>query len=369
MAGIPVFEVVVSTQPGGGPQHVLALARGLRAHDWQPIVAGPAGGALVKRFASTGAECLAMATDRLWPITPLALAREIRRRGVRLVHSHGKGAGLHGRLAARLAGVPAIHPIHGLHYERYPRPVAAAYLALERRLSRYTAVVINVSHAQEAEGVSLRLFTRAQSRVIVNGVDSAALAARALDREAARTALGLPQAARVVGAVARFDEVKRLDIVLRAVGKLDDAGVMAVLVGGGPEEPSLRSLAADLRLGPRVVFPGEIPDAARLFRAFDIFAAPSRKEGMPLAVLEAMAIGLPIVASDIEAHREVLDPATGVLVEGSGPAFAGALRAILGDPERARALADANRARARSRFDEETMVAAVDGVYRGVLGL
>lgn len=369
MAGIPVLEVVVSTQPGGGPQHVLALARGLRAHDWQPIVAGPAGGALVERFASVGVECLAMATDRLWPATPLALAREIRRRGVRLVHSHGKGAGLHGRLAARLAGVPVIHTFHGIHYERYPRPVAAAYLTLERRLSRWTAVVINVSRAQEAEGLSLRLFTRAQSRVIVNGVDSAALAARALDRAAARRVLGLPQAARVVGAVARFDEVKRLDVVLRAVAELDDAGVVAVLIGAGAEEPSLRSLAADLRLGPRVVFPGEIAEAARLFRAFDVFAAPSRKEGMPLAVLEAMAIGLPVVASDIEAHREVLDPAGGVLVEGAGPAFAGALRAVLVDPERARARAEANRARARSRFDEETMVAAVDGVYRGVLGL
>jgi glycosyltransferase involved in cell wall biosynthesis len=144
---------------------------------------------------------------------------------------------------------------------------------------------------------------------------------------------------------------------------------VAVLIGAGAEQRSLRSLAADLRLGPRAVFPGEIMDAARLFRAFDVFAAPSRKEGMPLAVLEAMAIGLPVVASDIEAHRDVLDPATGVLVEGSGPAFAGALRAVLGDPERARALAEVNRARARGHFDEAAMVAAVDGVYRGVLGL
>jgi len=135
---IPVLQVVVSTQAGGGPQHVLAVALGLRARGWRPIVAGPADGALFARFREAGVETLIVRTDRLSPLTLVRLVRAIRGHGVRLVHSHGKGAGLHGRLAARLTGVPAVHTLHGIHYERYPAPARAAYLALERRLSAWT---------------------------------------------------------------------------------------------------------------------------------------------------------------------------------------------------------------------------------------
>jgi len=148
---VPVLHVVVSTEPGGGPQHVLAAAVGLRAHGWRPMVAGPAGGALVERFRGAGIETFPLASDGLSPLTLRRLVALVRRHGVRLLHSHGKGAGVHARLASRLTGVPVVHTLHGIHYERYPPPVRAAYLALERRLSRWTRVVINVSRAQEAD--------------------------------------------------------------------------------------------------------------------------------------------------------------------------------------------------------------------------
>jgi len=126
-AAIPVLHVVVSTQPGGGPQHVLTAAVGLRARGWRPLVAGPAGGALVERFREAGVETLALASDGLSPLTLVRLVRIVRRHGVRLLHSHGKGAGVHARLAARLTGVPAVHTLHGIHYERYPAPARAAF--------------------------------------------------------------------------------------------------------------------------------------------------------------------------------------------------------------------------------------------------
>ena len=75
----------------------------------------------------------------------------MRQRGIRLIHSHGKGAGLYGRVAGRLGGVPAVHTFHGIHFERYAAPARAAYLALERRLSSWTARVVNVSREQERE--------------------------------------------------------------------------------------------------------------------------------------------------------------------------------------------------------------------------
>jgi len=357
---------VVSTQPGGGPQHVLDVAGGLRARGWRPIVAGPPGGALVARYREAGVETVAVRTDRLSPLALLALVRLIRRRDVRLVHSHGKGAGLHARLAARVTGVPAVHTLHGLHYERYRGPARVAYLALERRLSRWTRAVVNVSRAQESEGLALRLFTRAQSRVILNGVEVARLTARALDRWDARTELGLPQEARVVGTAARFDEVKRLDLLVRALAALPAATL--VLIGGGAEGASLRALAARLGVAPRVRFAGEVVDAARLFRAFDVFAASSRKEGLPLAVIEAMALGLPVVATDIAAHRETLGPSAG-LVEATPEALAKRLDEVLTDGGVRARLGAENRTRARSELDARTMLAALEGLYGEILGL
>jgi glycosyltransferase involved in cell wall biosynthesis len=368
-APVAIAQVLVSTRPGGGPQHVLDVVQGLRARGWRPIVVGPPDGPMFGQFGAAGVETVALRTDRLSPLTVLGLVRLIRRHGVRLVHSHGKGAGLHGRLAARLTGVPAVHTLHGLHYERYARPIRAAYLTLERRLSRCSHVVVNVSREQEVEGLALGLFTPGQSRVIRNGVDVAGLAARALDRWDARRALRLEQSALVVGTAARLDEVKRLDLLLRAVEVALPPSFEVVVIGAGPEEARLRGLAHDLGLDRRVTFAGELPGAASLFAAFDVFVAPSRKEGLPLAVLEAMALGLPVVASDISAHREVLGEASAGLTEGTVQALAGRLSAVLSNAELRGRLGAENRTRARSEFDVRGMLDALEGVYREALRL
>jgi glycosyltransferase involved in cell wall biosynthesis len=364
-----VLELVVSTQPGGGPLHVLALAGWLRARGWRPLVAGPHDGAVFERIAESGVEAMELATNTLSLGTLLRLVRLIRERDVRLIHSHGKGAGLYGRLAGRALGVPAVHTLHGLHFEAYGAVGRAAYLRLERRLSRWTRVVINVSRAQEAEGLALGLFTRGQSRVVVNGVDVARLGAAALDRWDARKELGVPASGPVVGCAARFDPVKRLDTLLRAAARVSDPALRVVLIGRGGEERRLRRLAAALGLGDRVVFAGEIPEAARVFPALDVYVAPSAKEGMPLGVLEAMALGVPVLASDIPAHREALGRASSGLVAGDPESVATALGALLADAGAREVLAAEQRTRARSEFDARQMLAAVEAIYGEVLGL
>jgi glycosyltransferase involved in cell wall biosynthesis len=372
MAGstpVAVLQVMVSTQAGGGPQHVLTLASGLRARGWDPVVAAPRDGSLFERFETAGIEIVEVRTNRLRPDALVMLMRLIHGRGIRLVHSHGKGAGLHGRLAARMLGVPAVHTFHGLHFERYPRPLRGVYLALERRLARWTRRIVSVSRAQEAEALELDLFPSAISRVVLNGVDAAALNAGALDRWDARAALGIAAGVPVIGCAARLDEVKRLDVLLQAAAALGRPGLVVAIIGAGAEERRLRALASSLRSGVTVKFAGEIAGAARLFRAFDVYAAPSRKEGMPLAVLEAMALGLPVVASDIGAHREVLGAACEGLVEGTVDGFAAALGRLLTDPAATQAWGAQNRTRARSEFNASEMVSAMDAVYREALGV
>jgi glycosyltransferase involved in cell wall biosynthesis len=171
----------------------------------------------------------------------------------------------------------------------------------------------------------------------------------------------------VVGAVARFDEVKRLDVLVEAVAPLP--GLTLALVGDGPESARLRALTARHALGARVLFAGEVEGAARLLPAFDVYATASRKEGMPLAVLEAMALGLPVVASDIPAHREVLGPASPGLVSGSVEAFTAALDRLARDAALRAALGAQNRTRARSEFEAREMLGALEALYGEVLRL
>jgi glycosyltransferase involved in cell wall biosynthesis len=228
---------------------------------------------------------------------------------------------------------------------------------------------VSVSRAQEREALALGLFSSAISRVIVNGVDVAALTAAALDRWDARAALGLGPAVPVIGCAARLDEVKRLDVLLEAAAAVRRPGLVVAIIGSGAEERRLRALASSLGLGTAVKFAGEIPGAASLFRAFDVYAAPSRKEGMPLAVLEAMALGLPVLASDIAAHRELLGDVCEGLVPGTVDGFAAGLRRLLDDPAAMQAWGAQNRTRARSEFDAAEMVSAMDALYRQALGV
>lgn len=361
---IAVLELLVSSHLGGGPAHVEALVRRLDPAEFAVTVGAPAGGPFVERFRAAGADVVEVAADRLSPRTLARVGRLIRARGAAVVHSHGKGAGLYGRLAARRAGAAAVHTFHGLHYAGYPPGARAAYLALERALARRSHTLIHVSASQAAAARPLGLAPTDRSRVIVNGIDIARVEADALPRARARAELGVPPDGAVLGTVARFDPVKALEVLLEAVPRLP--GATLVVIGDGPEAASLRARARGLGLEARVVFAGARPDAARWFAALDAYVSVSRGEGLPLALVEAMATGIPVIASRVSGHVDtVTDGETGILVPVDDPAaLAAAAAALLGDPARARALGAAGRTRARRDFSVDRMAAEVAEVYR-----
>jgi glycosyltransferase involved in cell wall biosynthesis len=361
---IAVLELLVSSQLGGGPAHVEALVRHLDPAEFAVTVGAPAGGPFLERFRTAGADVVEIAADRLSPRTLTRVGRLIRARGAAVVHSHGKGAGLYGRLAARRAGAAAVHTFHGLHYAGYPPGARAIYLALERVLARRSHTVIHVSASQAAAARPLGLAPADRSRVILNGVDTARLEANALPRERARAELGVPPEGAVLGTVARFDPVKALEVLLEALPRVP--GATLVLIGDGPEAAPLRARARGLGLEARVVFAGARLEAARWFAALDAYVSASRGEGLPLALVEAMATGLPVIASRVSGHVDtVTDGETGVLVPVDDPAaLAAAAAALLADPARARALGAAGRARARRDFSVDRMAAEVAEVYR-----
>lgn len=363
---IPVLELLTTTALGGGPRHVYDLARRLPRDEFEVVVAGPRDGPFFERFGDLGVGRAEVAANRLSARALVATVRLVRRLGVRVIHSHGKGAGVHGRLAARLTGVSAVHTLHGIHYEGYPRPLAALYLSLERQLARWTRTIVNVSATQAAEALALGLCEPARSVTIVNGVDLDAQDRLLADTPIPRERLGLAADLFVLGTVARFDPVKRLDALVGAVRSLNRPGVGLLLVGGGPEGARLRGLAAAARLDGRVSFPGWVDDPARVYPALDLYVSTSRKEGLPYAVLEAMGAGLAVVATDVPGHRDVVRHGeTGLLVPaGDVPALAAAIGALMDDPARRRRLGQAGRTRVRQEFDVGAMVEKTAMIYR-----
>ena len=277
--------------------------------------------------------------------------------------THGKPTGLWGRLAARRVRVPAVVMVHGLHYA-YRQPISSVYLALERHLARHTAAIIHLSESQRLEALSLGIRS-ARDVVIPNGVDVEALRKEALTRANARRVLNLPAGQIVLGAVARLDPVKQTDVLVEMMIHLSEAHRL-VVVGDGAERARLERVVIECRIGHNVQFVGELANAARLLLAFDLFVTASAKEGCPLALLEAMALGLPVVASDISAHREILGLSP-QLAPGQPAPMAEQVRWLLRTgPALRERLGAQNVVTVREQFSLEAMVAAHRKLYEEV---
>jgi glycosyltransferase involved in cell wall biosynthesis len=368
---IRVLHLLVTTSPGGGPKHVFDLVRHLPQDEFEVVVAAPRDGVFFDRFRELGVPIVELPVSRLGARhLPLA-TRLVRAHRINLVHTHGKGPGLYGRLAARAAGVPAVHTFHGIHYGSYSRLGQRLYLALERRLSRLTHTVINVSRSQEVEGLALGLFRPEQSVVVVNGIDIEEMD-RALGQSSVRReTLGLTPDDFVVGCVSRWDPVKRFEILVQAVQRLASRipRLVLLLVGGGGEEDRIRRLVVDTALQDRVIFTGFLANPARVYGLLDLYTATSLKEGLPLALLEAMAARRAIVATDVPGHRDVVVRGeTGLLVPPeNSAALAEAINSLAADPDRRRRMGEAGRQRLLDHFRIEQAVALTVDVYRAAV--
>jgi glycosyltransferase involved in cell wall biosynthesis len=236
-----------------------------------------------------------------------------------------------------------------------------ANLALARLATEAFAVSADLRTHLLAEG-----FPPGAMGVIHNGIDVGPLPSAA-DRQAVRRDLGVDDDALVVGTIARLDPVKHLDALLEAAARartIHPLPVVAVVIGDGPERGVLEQRAAALDLGDHVRFLGRRDDARRWLAGMDVYVNASVSEGISLTILEAMAAGLPVVATRVGGTPEIVDAASGVLVPARDvPALADALVALGADPARRRELGAAARARVESAFSLDRMVAAYRGMY------
>jgi glycosyltransferase involved in cell wall biosynthesis len=312
----PLRVLLVTEAAGGGVgRHFLDLAEGLFARGVQ--VQGVYSTARMDAlFRERLASCV------LPPLTTLEMCRSISPRDAvavpqlvklarrfgpfDLIHGHSSKGGAIARLAARWMGVPAVYTPHAIvtldpTLQSWKRTI---YGRIECWLARRTAALIAVAEEESEHAASLGI-DRAKIHVIPNGIEPAPL----LPRSEARRQMNLPQDAIVIGFVGRLSQQKAPEDLIRAFAGFASTQpwVRLAIIGSGPLERSARRLASDLRVDQQVNFLGDRV-AQPLMSGFDIFSLPSRYEGMPYVLLEALAAGLPIVVTSVGGATLAVDP-------------------------------------------------------------
>jgi glycosyltransferase involved in cell wall biosynthesis len=290
-----------------------------------------------------------------------------------LVATHTSKGGFLGRIAARLARVPHIvHHAHGFSFRRPLSPLAIRYfLALERIAAKSGDLIIAVNEHQRRMAVELGVEAAEKTCTIPNGIDLSPFGHA--DRDAIRRKLGFDSSAVLIGAVGRMEAPKGFPYLLRAIPEVVRSipSAQFIIAGDGELRPELENEARRAGIADRAHFIGFQRDVPDLLAGLDIFTQPSLWEGLPISLIEALAAGKPIVATDIEGNREIVDDGrTGLIVPpGDSRALAAAIVSLASDPARAKRLGRSARTAALERFSERRMVRQVLSTYdRLVMG-
>ncbi len=363
---LPVLHLVLSLDCGGLEHLVVELSRLAVASGRRVGVAClERPGALADLAKAAGAEVVTFGKQ---PGIDWGLRRRLAdfyaewKPGV--VHTHQVGALFYGGPPARRLSVPVVHTEHGKHYDRSWRLRVLARYSFAYA-NRYVGVASDVTE----HAVARHVVRKRKTATIVNGVDIGKFSAYRCG-DAIRKALSIPDTAPVVGTVGRLEPVKNQALLLCAFAnvaeQLSDARLL--IVGDGTQLETLGSLAGELGLGDRVHFTGYQADAAAYLGAMDVFCLTSDSEGLPLSLLEAMAVGVPVVASAVGGVPGVVrdDESGRLFPRGDIAAAAGAIKQMLVDRNLAHRFSREASKVVNQQFSLDTTAMAYDKLYEAV---
>lgn len=398
---VRVLHVITRMVRGGAQENTLATVAGLNGGAWESsLVAGYAEGpegSLEPECERQGVRLLRV-PELVREIEPAAdlvalrrLTRLMRKERPQIVHTHTSKAGILGRLAARRAKVPIIvHTPHGHVFHSYSNFFKSrAFVGVERGCARCADRLVALTPKERDEHLALGVGRPEQWDIIHSGIEFSQFEAwRVREQKQVRVELGLPLNATVIGCVGRLvpikDHASLIDAFAVIARKVRNAQL--VLVGDGPLQDELvaraRSLGLRVGLGnasgktsapptgeATVHFYGLRRDVPRYLRAMDLFVLCSLNEGMGRALVEAMSMELPCVATWVSGIPDVVDEGkTGLLVPPRAPdMLSGAIQSLLRDPARARAMGLRGRERALAGFSQASMLDSIERMYTQLL--
>jgi glycosyltransferase involved in cell wall biosynthesis len=382
MAQVRVLQMITRLIVGGAQETVILIANMLDKSRWTVhVLSGPqtgSEGSLIENARERGVPLTIepLLVREVNPVKDLLafihLTRFISRGRYTIVHTNSSKAGVLGRWAAYLAGVPIIvHTVHGWgHHERQHPLVCWYYILLERATQRITDRLIVVSPRNTEKGLADGIAAPEKYVTIRSGIELERFRQPARSREVVRAELGIPLDALVIGTVTRLSSQKApLDFVAAAAQVATQRpGTHFVIVGDGPQRADVEAQVAALGLTECVHLTGLRGDVPDLMHSFDVFALTSLWEGLPRVLPQAMAAGLPIVATAVDGNAEaVMDGANGFLTPpGDAHAMATALLRLLEGPALARRMGEAGQARAEE-FSAHKMVNDIAALYEALL--
>jgi len=365
---LTILHVVAPAPVGGLERVVEMLARGHAAAGHEVRVAAVVGReehehAFVRSLNRAGVEVETLALPGRAYLRERAAVLDVCRR-VRpsVVHSHGARPDVVDAGVARGLGIPVVTTVHGLtggglknrFYERLQ-------LRAFRRFDGVVAVSRPLADLLARKGVP-----GPRIHIVPNAWSGKT---GWLSRAEARAVLGIPADGYYVGWVGRVSREKGPDVLFRALPLLADLPLSVVMLGAGPLLDPLRAQARASGLDDRIVCRGLVPDAARLYAAFNVFVLSSRTEGTPIALFEAMAAGVPVVSTRVGGVPDVVSEREAVLVPPDDTrALAAAIRSSFSNPSAAATRALAARARLVTEYAEEPWLARYEAIYRAVQG-
>jgi sugar transferase (PEP-CTERM/EpsH1 system associated) len=361
---IPIVYLITELDTGGAQKVLLQLLSRLDRRRFSPSVVCLYNGdkAVAQEIRSLGIHVADLGMATKWRVDAFwRFLRLLRAERPAILHTHLFHANIPGRVVGRLTGVPiVISTEHSMGTEsgwryrlnRLTHPLADRVVCVSQQIAGFFTQRVGIPEAKVV--------------VIPNGIDPERF--RHLpDKRVARAGLGLPAGGALIGTVARLHPVKNLPVLLEAVAMLPE--VSLVVVGDGPERTRLVRLAVELGLQQRVQFVGQQRDVLPWLAACDLFALPSESEGLSMAILEAMAAALPVVATRVGGTPElVMDQVTGRLVPSGDPRpLAQAIGSLVGDPGLRHKMGRAGAERVAAVFSLDRMVGDTVCLYNRLL--
>ena len=360
-APIRILHVIDSFDLGGAQEALVNLVAGTDRTRFQPEVATMHGrGIYWEKFRALGVPVHSLSPHKFLPLYLWHLLRLLLTGEYDIVHCHLLASNLVAKPLAALLGVP-VRINHDQANDEY-RHRDKVRLALDRLTNRFSTHICAVSASIVEFLVKNERIPRERISLVHNAIDLRRFTPAPARRAELRRAWQLPPEAKVIAGIGRLHYQKNFPLFLEIAAAIGDShpGALFVIAGTGPEERALREKA-----GANVRFLGFVADTTQLYDAADLLLMPSRFEGLPMTLLEAMAMRVPVVASRLDGIAEVIsDGEDGLLAAASAKdEFVAHLRALLDDPSRAARLADRAFQKVTAHFSAERMTREVEAIY------
>ena len=359
-----ILIITVRADFGGGPEHIYSLVKELHREN-SFYIACPDDFPYKKKYAEIlGKNRIILIPHRKFKLSYLfKLKYYVKDNKIKIIHSHGKGAGIYGRLLSAISGIPCIHTFHGLHTGSYNHYQKLVYIFLEKILSSFTKKNISVSNGEYNEIIENKITNPKKIAIIENGVEIP---------DSIISEDNFLSSPKILITFTRFNYQKnssQLILIFEELKKQKKADLFnIILLGTGEEENKIQNMCKEYNLSNLFSFKGMVENRYDYLKNSFCFISTSRWEGMPLSILEAMSFGVPVIATDVVGNNNIVEHnKTGFLYNINNPKeAAGYIIKLSEDIELWKSFAAASRNKIQLNFSIEKMAIETQKIYNSI---